>query len=447
MAPMESSRGSALVMAIFVLALVAGIGIALLFLTHNELKMSRASVDIKQAFYIAEAGIEDGRRTLFDNNGSGGFADDLLAAAGPDGRIDLDAGALRPQYDGAGRLTGFTGAGDDVPLRGITPVGEGFYAAFLSNDPLELAGRSDLVDTNDRVMVTAVGVIPGGAMEIAEAILEPQPILPVLPPAALTLWGEAPHFESGTSSTSEMVGNDCVGGGNVPIVGAMSDAAEAAVELGYYKEDKKDGNDNGPELHSGGFALDDQESTFANLTDDTEPTLAGSGPIDPAWLDCPNVKALAEKFRSRADYFCDNPDGCAPPPAGFVYEPDSVVFIDGDVSISATDSGTGVLVVTGHLDFHGGASWNGLILVVGEGSMLRNGGGSGLIAGAVYVADVAGPDGSYGNDDDCTGTPDGFGESSYVVNGGGNANIAYCSSLTDLANAPETYDVAEFLQH
>ena len=75
-------RGSAMVLAVFVLVLVSSMGISLLFLTHNEVRMGQAGLHAKQAFYLAEAGQEDGRTTLFAANGNDDFSDDLAACAG-----------------------------------------------------------------------------------------------------------------------------------------------------------------------------------------------------------------------------------------------------------------------------------------------------------------------------------------------------------------------------
>ena len=77
-------------------------------------------------------------------------------------------------------------------------------------------------------------------------------------------------------------------------------------------------------------------------------------------------------------------------------------------------------------------------MVVGDGVMVRNGGGNGTISGAVWVANTSGPDGNPGTADDAMGAA--------VLNtsGGGASNIQYCSSA--IANAlsltatPPTYD-------
>jgi len=58
-------------------------------------------------------------------------------------------------------------------------------------------------------------------------------------------------------------------------------------------------------------------------------------------------------------------------------------FVDGDCVL---DGGAGLLVVTGNLEMNGNPSFEGLILVLGDGTVNRNGGGSGNIYGAIIIA-------------------------------------------------------------
>src|ERR1700674_959081 len=60
-----------------------------------------------------------------------------------------------------------------------------------------------------------------------------------------------------------------------------------------------------------------------------------------------------------------------------------ITYVDGDVTLSG---GAGVLVVAGSLTISGGMQFNGLILVIGQGSVLINGGGNGNIYGSIFVA-------------------------------------------------------------
>jgi len=121
--PPDAQSGSALLIAMFVLVLLTAMGSALLFLSRHETRMSQASLRAKKAFFLAEAGVEDARTTLFLANGDQPFSDDLLAAAGPDGTIDFDPTAIAATYGTQDDVTGFAGAGDDVPLRAVTALG------------------------------------------------------------------------------------------------------------------------------------------------------------------------------------------------------------------------------------------------------------------------------------------------------------------------------------
>jgi hypothetical protein len=86
------------------------------------------------------------------------------------------------------------------------------------------------------------------------------------------------------------------------------------------------------------------------------------------------------------------------------------------------DGGGGLLIVTGNLTLNGNAVFNGVVLVLGEGVITRDGGGNGTILGSIYIAKFARswPSSENGNSHPFL-TP--------VVNigGGGTANFKYDS--------------------
>jgi hypothetical protein len=90
--------------------------------------------------------------------------------------------------------------------------------------------------------------------------------------------------------------------------------------------------------------------------------------------------------------------------------------------------GYGVLVVTGNLTISGDYAWDGLILVIGTGAFLMNGGENGQINGAVFVANTGG------------GSPPGTALGSPNANwsGGGGNGIQYNHCWADdmLAKVP-----------
>ena len=429
-------------MALFVLTLLAGLGTALLFLTQTEVKMGQASLRSKKAFFLAEAGLEDGRRTLFEADADLDFTDDLGTAAGPDGVIDFDPATLRATYDSSGNVTGLTGHGDDVPLRPLTALhtGEssGWYAAFLTNDPPE--GKTVPTDVNRRVIVTGVGAGEDRSVEIVQAVLDPFRYLPPIPPAAITMLGPTPaFFDNGNSNAQEHTGNDCgvAGGAFAPIVGTVSPESRDAVQASI----------NRPEKFSSGPLPFTGEDTVADLTTDADPIVAaaGHGLIDPAWRDCLEVKATAETLRAAADHYCNTDDGgCTFPATG----PDSVIFVDGDLSSTPAGSFSGVLVVTGELTYTGNTVWNGVVMVIGEGRIIRSGGGNGNPSGGLIIAAVdPSPDGPAADWGDwCSTGIEGFEQAYYDTSGGGDATVQWCSSDLAAANSVRTYRVVDFLQ-
>jgi hypothetical protein len=442
----HSETGSALVLSLFVLTLLTGMGTALLFLSQHESRMSQAGLREKKAFYLAEAGLEHARRDLFLANGAADFSGLLEAAAGPavvGEPIDLDPTALAPSFDADGVPIGLTGYDDDVPLVPLTSLdsaeGPGWYAAFLTNDPIE--GIADPSDANQRVMLTAAGIGADESFEIVQAIVEPKHLLPPPPPAAITMLGEDPAFyDNGPSGAQSHTGDDCgvPGGDFAPIVGTVGEASKLAVQAGM----------NNPENFSAG---DDPPftgvDTVGDLTalDDPIVEAAGHGIIDPMWTDCEALKELVIELQARADYYCNTDTSSCTLPAT---APDAVVFIDGDLANTPAGSFTGTLVVTGELTYHGNTGWNGVVLVVGEGHVIRSGGGTAGPSGGVIVANIdPTPNGPAASRDDwCTGDDDGFLQASYDTSGGGNSKVQWCTTHLQSANSIQAYRVAQFMQ-
>ncbi|HEV8427994.1 MAG TPA: hypothetical protein VGQ41_08865 [Pyrinomonadaceae bacterium] len=88
-------------------------------------------------------------------------------------------------------------------------------------------------------------------------------------------------------------------------------------------------------------------------------------------------------------------------------------FVDGDCVL---DGGAGLLIVTGNLELNGNPGFDGLILVLGGGTLNRDGGGNGNIYGAITVAKF---------DQNGTG---GFLAPSFTTNGAGTSTIQYDST-------------------
>lgn len=94
-------------------------------------------------------------------------------------------------------------------------------------------------------------------------------------------------------------------------------------------------------------------------------------------------------------------------------------FVDGDCTLT---SGAGVLIVTGTLTMRGNTDFKGIILVLGRGVLIRNGGGNGDIFGGITIAAF---DRTAGN----------FTAPTFLTSGGGNSNVQYDSAALSMGIA------------
>jgi hypothetical protein len=111
-----------------------------------------------------------------------------------------------------------------------------------------------------------------------------------------------------------------------------------------------------------------------------------------------------------------------------------VNVVNGDLKIGG--SGAGILLVTGQLTLDGAFSWDGLILVIGEGAIVKSGGGSATVNGAMFEANLfsdasagtsgPGPYPGYSNPI-ALGSNNPPGIPFFNWSGGGNATVQYDS--------------------
>jgi hypothetical protein len=94
-----------------------------------------------------------------------------------------------------------------------------------------------------------------------------------------------------------------------------------------------------------------------------------------------------------------------------------ITVVQGNLDLQNT-RGVGILVVTGDLTLGGNFEWDGMILVIGTGKLIANGGGNKTIKGGIYLANTQGG---------VLGSP------TVDWNGGGTGGVDYNSC--NLANA------------
>ena len=191
-------------------------------------------------------------------------------------------------------------------------------------------------------------------------------------------------------------------------------------------------------------------NTTNNVIDGCNPdgSNCGNGPNvtpgDPSVLDGGNTPSFLESVMkarqfmygtegmmqtaiNQGRYFTSGADAIASAAGLGASNPDGVLtFIDGDFVLGpGNPTGQGTLIVTGKLTLDGNFNWNGVIMVLGEGHVLRSGGGTGNIFGAMFVAKFT----KTGADTDQFQAP------IFKTDGGGTSNIQYSSNAVDMAKA------------
>jgi hypothetical protein len=124
------------------------------------------------------------------------------------------------------------------------------------------------------------------------------------------------------------------------------------------------------------------------------------------------------------------------PPAMSASNPMTVV-VDGDFTMNGNFTGYGLLVVTGNFAYSGTTGWNGIVLVVGDGTTTYNGsgGGNNSFNGAIYVATIW---------DSQRNLLNSFGPVQYDISGGGGSGTYYNSCWIKNAQQPISYQILSF---
>ncbi len=406
----HSERGAALLTVLLLSTLLLAAGSTLLFVTTLSGRTAIDSTAEMQAYYAAEGGLQATLDVLRGNVSPN--------ASMPSGSkinfrnaITLSASNLPGDGSTSPRLSGwlaydYTPTGATAPDRvSLTPSyapmnGMAFSVAL--SDPDNTPSGSE--PTRLRLRVTGYG--PKGALKKLELVVN-RSSMDYTPVATIMMRsaddGTDMSFSTGNSAAKEYSGHDHGGSGAVlPAFGSTTND-DAAIQ-----EDAANKNTVANPISA--------NITMSNL---------------PTWLQNANqarafITAQKANAAGQGRYFTSfsGNSGSTTSPA--------LTFVDGDCSLGG---GAGLLIVTGSLTLSGNPSFEGLILVLGEGALHRNGGGNGNIYGAITIAKF-----------DLNGNG-GFLAPSFTTNGGGNSTIQYDSvAIRKALNtmAPLVMGVREF---
>lgn len=228
-----------------------------------------------------------------------------------------------------------------------------------------------------RVLVRSTGIGPRGANKILEMLVT-RANLDFEAPATLTLRGatdcSAPTFSTGSSNAKTYTGAD--------MNGVDPQRPAFAVTACDYNDTvagtSKPGTVEGPPQ----IGILDNGTAAGSMT---------TAPVEtPGFLETPEkarqyLNELEATARSQGRYFNPGSGSSMNVSSGTLDNP-VFTFVDGDCQL---DGGAGLLVVTGNVNMSGNTSFDGVVLVLGAGSVNRNGGGNGDINGSMVIANFA----------------------------------------------------------
>ena len=396
----KSQRGAALITVLMMSTLMLATGGALVLVTGLSNRTAIDATAERQAYYSAEAGVQETLNVLRGNVNPQGS---MPAGSKIDFRKAVTALLSNRPGDTStlAHLSGWLNynysSGNDARVAltdNYSPLNGLAYSVELSdpdNTPV-LAGEPT------RLLIRVRGFGPKGAEKRLEAIIR-RTTFDYSPPAMLMMRGAddcaAMTFNIGESNAKDYSGHDRNGTGILPAFGSTCDGDLAIEENSDEKE----------------TVANPKAAKFAN-------------PSLPPWLQTANdardfVQLQREDAERQRRYFTSF-DGNA----------DGFTFVDGDCEL---DGGSGLLIVTGTLTMNGNPNFDGLILVLGEGRVERDGGGEGDVYGAMAVARF-----------NSTG---GFLPPFFDTDGGGNSTMHYDSrALRQALNAtgPRVLGIHEF---
>jgi len=372
----KNQEGMVLVTALMFMVILFLLGTTAYLITSNDLKISGNYKTSKQAFYVAEAGIEHAISVLKNT------ADFTKVLRGN----DLDPDTL----DDNGILS-FQTPGEPVSFAGGTYDVRVWDNADGDDEPYS--------DKDKKVFVTSIGTMDGSG---ATATIVAQfwgNHLPVEVPGAVAIYGDGPGLDMGAGP-----------GGPAYISGFDHSVPDDFTCSGVNCDgDLLNEGDDGYHEPVPGLYVEvtsenmDPSSEYATEDDDTTapPTSQNVFGEPEAVYNTEETDQLAEWLALASSYLdTENPnaiylDGSTTIASNTVYgtrEDPVVLVIDGDLTMHASGNidGAGILIVNGDLTISGTLHWEGIILVTSDANLVVDTFGNFILLGALVVAPEAG---------------------------------------------------------
>ena len=396
-------RGAALITAVLLSLLLLAAGGTLILTTTMTGITARDSTAEMQAYYAAESGVARALEVLRGNvqsNPAGTRATFRNIVCSKTLWNTMSGAAVHVSTDGSSRFQVIEVVDPDSPDSGAS-------CAVADYQP-------------DRLTVRVLGLGPKDSRKNMEIVVDRYTVDYAVN-AVVTLpngSGNPMTFALGGSNVTSTSGSDASGSGGVLPAYSVGNGDYNTTNnvIDGCLPDGSNCSGSGPNVFPTDptILVDDNTPGFLQSVTKARDFLYGDeGMMNAAINQGRYFSSGAAAIASAAGLGASNPDGV-------------LTFVDGDLTLGpGNPTGQGTLVVTGTLTLDGNFNFNGVIMVLGGGTVFRNGGGHGNIYGAMFVAKFP----KVGVATDVFQAP------TFDTSGGGTSNIQYSSNAVDMAKA------------
>jgi hypothetical protein len=281
--------------------------------------------------------------------------------------------------------------------------------------------------------ITALAYLPNGSQKILQYLVAP--VTPSLTfPSALTMAGYSDSFAGPSQHLFQITGNSdshdpacggmaypvpAIGVPDIPDVGNVTSGIPGS-EIGNYTGWGASPSVNRVTLPINMQSVQNLNQVAQTIIQNADSVIAG--PADQSNL--PSAMSASN-------------------PMTIAIQGDPTQIHQGDFTLGSGFTGYGLLLVTGQLKYATGANWNGIVLVIGQGTVTSiESGAGGTFNGAMFVAQTRDLSGNPLT----LGTPGNLGPATFnnTVSPNVGSGIFYNCSWIQAAQAPLTYKVLSF---
>ncbi len=394
----EGEKGAALVISILIATLLLAVAGTVILTSGMSATTSIDATAELQAYYGAESGLEAALNVMRGHVAPNGIAG--TTKMGFRNAVDPANSNRSSDNSPRARLSAWLDYGSNGR---VTPAGANYSYSVIVMDPDDPNGSTRAADATyrpRRIQVQSTGYGPKGSIKRMEMIVQKTHF--DFEPGAMLMMrgsddGSPMTFDIGDSAAKFYTGHDNSGSGTDLATFGVTNASDLAVA--------------------------DDAITKGATVEDVETAQVAVGSL-PGWLqDADSARAFLNDMqvvaRSMGRYYTTFSGY-----AGTTASP-ALTFVNGDATL---DGGAGLLIVTGDLIMNGNPTFHGIVLVLGGGTINRNGGGNGNVLGSIYIAKFARSWPASEN-----GLPHPFLAPTFHTDGGGTSDLRYDSGWIQTA--------------